>query len=573
MAAATLNDVTNSLLMLNNEQGNTTEAVKSLVKRMQAMLDFDKRKALDDAEAAREAGNKAKTQSQRTSGSSVSSPFGMGDALVAGALLSFFALNDEIRGFIDGAQDNLLKFVNDVQKIMFTLNQGLIRLRNFIDINIISRIRMLILDFRTNPKLTNISTVIEESLDVLKGIIDRTTKTITNTFKVIGNAFRFVGNVLRVPLAFITNGVSEAIFAVGKLNPVFKFFKGIGRIFSRLFLPLTIFITAWDTISGAVDGFKENGLVGGIEGAVTGFFNSLIFAPLDLLAEATKWVFDQIGLTSVADAIGEFSFQETFTDLVGSVFDTLRAAIDWIKTVFTDPKEALQQLWQGLVGEGGLLDILYAPLNAAVNFIRGIFNLGDPDQPFRMGAFIEGLITQTVDIFAQIFNRFMNMLKSIPVVKEFFKSEEEKALEQKRKALEEEASRLKREINDLEDDKFMAGERKLLMQRRQGGAESVPLGFRTLGESMDSAIERRKAERDAALSAIQNLSARQLMKRMEGAQVAQMLALANREVSTMQSGVTNTVVDNSTVAPNTTTVNNQMAVPTPAVETERFSLD
>ena len=63
------------------------------------------------------------------------------------------------------------------------------------------------------------------------------------------------------------------------------------------------------------------------------------------------------------------------------------------------------------------------------------------------------------------------------------------------------------------------------------------------------------------------------MKRMEGAQVAQMLALANREVSTMQSGVTNTVVDNSTVAPNTTTVNNQMAVPTPAVETERFSLD
>ena len=527
MAAATLNDVTNSLLMLNTEQGNTTEAVKSLVKRMQAMLDFDKRKALDDAEAAREAKNQARTQSQRTSAPSVSSPFGMGDALVAGALLSFFALNDEIRGFIDGVQDNLLKFVNDVQKIMFTLNQGLIRLGNFININIISRIRMLILDFRTNPKLINISTVIEESLDVLKGIIDRTTKVIINTFKVIGNAFRFIGTMLRVPLAFITNGVSEALLAVAKLNPVFNFFKGIGKIFSKLFLPLTIFITAWDTISGAVDGFKENGLVGGIEGAVTGFFNSLIFAPLDLLKEATKFVFNQVGLTSIADVIGDFSFQDTFTELVG----------------------------------------------AAVNLITGIFNLGNPDHPFRMGGFIEGLITQTVDIFAQIFNRFMNMLKSIPVVKEFFKSEEEKALEQKRKALEEEASRLKREIADLEDDKFMAGERKLLMQRRQGGAESVPLGFRTLGESMDSAIERRKAERDAALSAIQNLSARQLMKRMEGAQVAQMLALANRELSTMQSGITNTVVDNSTVAPNTTTVNNQMAVPTPAVETERFSLD
>ena len=570
MAAATLNDVTNSLLMLNTEQGNTTEAVKSLVKRMQAMLDFDKRKALDDAEAAREAKNQARTQSQRTSAPSVSSPFGMGDALVAGALLTFAALNDQIRGVIDGVQDNLLSFVNDVQKIMFTLNQGLIRLQNFIDINIISRIRMLILDFRTNPKLTNISTVIEESLDVLKGIIDRTTKTITNTFKVIGNAFRFVGNVLRVPLAFITNGVSEAIFAVGKLNPVFKFFKGIGRIFSRLFLPLTIFITAWDKIIGAVDGFKEGGIIGGIEGAVTGFFNSLIFAPLDLLKEAAAWVLEQVGLTDIAKALKQFSFQETFEDLVGAVFGTLTGAVNWIKTVFTDPKEALKQLWQGLVGEGGLIDIIYAPLNAAVNFIRRIFNLGDPDQPFRMGAFIEGLITQTVDIFAQIFNKFMNMLRSIPVVKDFFKTEEEKAFEERKVRLQEEIQEQERFLRMLENDA------KSVQTFIRSAGDPEVLGIRGLGKTPEQKEALRAAARQrlqAREDALVTLGSDRRLIEMARTQTAQRLGLAEQNLSAMQSTTSNTVVDNSTVAPNTTTVNNQMAVPTPAVETERFSLD
>lgn len=572
MAAATLNDVTNSLMLLNVEQGNTTEAVKSLVKRVQDMLDFDKRKALDDAEAAREAKNRARSQSQRTSAPSVSSPFGMGDALLAGALLTIAALNDQLRGIFDQATDNFLKFVNDVQKIFFVLNQSLIALRNFVNNQIVARIANLILDFRTDPKLTRITTTIEDSIKFLTNVVDDLRKTIRGTLSVIGSAFRFIASLLRPVVAIFTAGVSEVIVAMNKFEPIFKFLRGIVKIFSKLFLPLTIFITAWDTVKGAVDGFKEEGLVGGIEGAVTGFFNSLIFAPLDLLKEATEWVLKQVGLTSIADALDDFSFQETFTELVGSVFDTLKGAVNWIKTIFTDPKEALQQLWQGLVGEGGLIDIIYAPLNAAVNFIRRIFNLGDPDQPFRMGAFIEGLITQTVDIFAQIFNRFMNMLKSIPVVKEFFKSEEEKALEQRRKALEEEAARLEREIKTLEDDKYMS-ERRLLLQRKQGGVETIPLGYRTFGESMDQAIERRKAERDAALSTIQNLSAEQLLKRMEAMQTGQMLRLAGQNLSAMQSGVSNTVIDNSTVAPNTTTVNNQMAVPTPVVESERISLD
>jgi len=554
MAEATLNDVTNQLMILNVQQGNTTDAVNSLVKRFQEMLAFNKRKSLDDAEAAREAKSQARGERTRAGAQAPTVGVGIGDALLAGAALTLFAFNDQIKGFIDGVQENLLNFVNNVQKIFFTLNQGLIRLESFINNRIVSRIGDLILDFRTNPKLVNISTKVEKTLKNLRGIIDDAFKFVGKIFEVLGSAFRFVGSIFRVPLAIVSNGVSEAIIAAAKLNPTFKFFKGIGRIFGKLFLPLTIFITAWDTIKGAVEGFQENGIIGSLEGAVDGFFNSLIFMPLEMIFDATSWLLGKLGFPKTAKTIGDFNPTEVFDQITDIVFQPIYDAVEWIKTAFTDPKEALNQLWLGLVGEGGLVDLVWWPVNLAVNFIKDIFNLGDPDQPFRMGAFIEGLITQTVDIFAQIFNRFMNMLKSIPVVKEFFKSEQEKALEQRRRALEEEISQLGVDIENLEQKKSM-DERKLLLMKRQGGPEQVPLGGRNFGESLDDAIIRRKEEQAAAAQRIQNLSAQQLLKRMEAMQTGQMLQLAEKQLNNSQGqgGSGTVIIDNSQKSSNSQT--------------------
>jgi hypothetical protein len=134
MAEATLNDVTNQLMILNVQQGNTTDAVNSLVKRFQEMLAFNKRKSLDDAEAAREAKSQARGERTRAGAQAPTVGVGIGDALLAGAALTLFAFNDQIKGFIDGVQENLLNFVNNVQKIFFTLNQGLIRLESFINL-------------------------------------------------------------------------------------------------------------------------------------------------------------------------------------------------------------------------------------------------------------------------------------------------------------------------------------------------------------------------------------------------------------------------------------------------------
>jgi hypothetical protein len=146
----------------------------------------------------------------------------------------------------------------------------------------------------------NISTKVEKTLTKLRGIIDDAFKFVGKIFEVLGSAFRFVGSIFRVPLAIVSNGVSEAIIAAAKLNPTFKFFKGIGRIFGKLFLPLTIFITAWDTIKGAVEGFQEDGIIGSLEGAVDGFFNSLIFMPLEMIFDATSWLLGKLGFPKTA---------------------------------------------------------------------------------------------------------------------------------------------------------------------------------------------------------------------------------------------------------------------------------
>ena len=120
------------------------------------------------------------------------------------------------------------------------------------------------------------------------------------------------------------------------LLPSFEFLKGIGKIFSRLFLPLTIFITAWDTVKGFIEGFEEEGIVGGIKGAVIGFFNSLIFAPLDLLKQASAFVLNKLGFENAANFLNSFSFQDLYTNYIESLFRVVGIVGNFISELLTE---------------------------------------------------------------------------------------------------------------------------------------------------------------------------------------------------------------------------------------------
>jgi len=180
--------------------------------------------------------------------------------------------------------------------------------------------------------------------------------------------------------------ISQIVSVFGKGGTLLK---SLGK----LFLPFTIIIGLFDTIKGFYNGFFGKDLeegeeipdtflekfVEGIKGGITGLVNSLIGAPLDLLTNGIAFIIGKMGFDETSEALKNFSFKDLFTKLIAVPFDFITSVINWIPTVFTDPVKAMQDLWNGIVGEGGLLDIIYAPIDKAIGFIMGIFGFDAPD--------------------------------------------------------------------------------------------------------------------------------------------------------------------------------------------------
>lgn len=148
--------------------------------------------------------------------------------------------------------------------------------------------------------------------------------------------FGMVKGVLAGPFAM----VGEMFAGIGRTLSSFGAMIGkVAGIVGKIFLPLTIIITVYDTIKGFIEGFEKEGIVGGIAGAIKGFFNSLIFGPVDMLKDATAWVLGFFGLDKAKEFLKSFSFEDIFTTLVDAIFspiDTLKKMLDGVVSFFTD---------------------------------------------------------------------------------------------------------------------------------------------------------------------------------------------------------------------------------------------
>lgn len=109
------------------------------------------------------------------------------------------------------------------------------------------------------------------------GIIGRFMNTIGGTFKSIMNA----------------------------IKPMFGVFRTLGRV---IFFPLTIIMGVVDAIKGAVEGFKQEGFLGGILGIIGGLARGLIGMPLDLLKSGISWIAGKLGFENFSNMLDSFSF-------------------------------------------------------------------------------------------------------------------------------------------------------------------------------------------------------------------------------------------------------------------------
>ena len=134
-------------------------------------------------------------------------------------------------------------------------------------------------------------------------------------------------------------------------------------------------------------------------------------------ANAQQALEDFRNAPKLSDAIGNV------TEKMGAVFSGIGSAVS---TGFTAAKNFVVNLFTfsdedasvaGIATK--LIDIVLAPYNLAVNFLRGIFGFGEDEQgnvqPFSLGEMIVGVVTDIIDFFKGLFDiDIMGLVKSIP---------------------------------------------------------------------------------------------------------------------------------------------------------------
>ena len=218
-------------------------------------------------------------------------------------------------------------------------------------------------------------------------IIDTIVDTVKGFFNPIKNAFT----------AIQTGAGTVGPFMEG-FRPIMKFAETIGKVLGKIFLPITILIAAFDFVTGFMDGYDEGGVLGGLEGGISKVFQGLIGMPLDLLKSGVGYILGFFGFDKAKEALDKFSFSKLIDDLVGSIFDGLKGTFKFLTDLFDFSDLTIFSVFSKLI------DIVFLPLNLAINFVKDLFGFGDPDKPFSFGDFITGIIGDAIKMITDFFD-------------------------------------------------------------------------------------------------------------------------------------------------------------------------
>lgn len=215
---------------------------------------------------------------------------------------------------------------------------------------------------------------------------------VTNMVSDAGQVLKGMTTTEKGPLSKVLNFLNLIKGYFGTLGASVS---GIAGVVGKIFAPIAIIVTAFDTVKGAIDGYAEGGILGGLQGAIDGLFTSLITKPLDLLKSAVAWVLEKLGFDSSAEALNSFSFTDLWTQMTDKIFEGLSSAIGVVKDLFTFGEKDKTAL--GVLGK--LTDLVYAPVNMAINFVRTLFGWNDDeqDEPFKLQDYISEMFGKGIE--------------------------------------------------------------------------------------------------------------------------------------------------------------------------------
>lgn len=150
---------------------------------------------------------------------------------------------------------------------------------------------------------------------------------VKNVITAIKNFFAPVGRFFSTIFGQIATLTKASASASG----ILKFASGFGTILGKIFLPITILMSAFDFVTGFMEGYKEDGIIGGLRDGVSKLFANLIGAPLNMLKDAAAWVLRQFGFNESAEELKKFDFKKIITDILSWPFNQLLKIIDMVK--------------------------------------------------------------------------------------------------------------------------------------------------------------------------------------------------------------------------------------------------
>lgn len=137
----------------------------------------------------------------------------------------------------------------------------------------------------------------------------------------------YIRRVAKFTKAF--SPITKAISGIsGWINAFGKTISKVSSIALRLFKPLTVILTLWDTVKGAIEGFEKDGIVGAIGGAIKGFFNSLVFGFVDVIKSAVSWILGALGFEKLEKFLDSFSFTDIFSGFVDLIVDLILRPVE-----------------------------------------------------------------------------------------------------------------------------------------------------------------------------------------------------------------------------------------------------
>ena len=451
MATLTLNDVVQQLQVNKRATDDVVKTLRdwiqlskdNMLQELENEREKKRQKKKDTKEAKEPGGSKRKSSFNFLGlpgglGKTISGIFGSlstGIAVISAGAVSFATLSAGLGGWEIKAIERIRTGLSGPEGLGTKIADGFTNIRTAINTAVTNKLTSIRTGFLSalgfnadgTPK-SGMEFDAKGNLKLKSGPTSISQATRTLTFQV-GRVVRIISGIgAGIGAWFGTKiGGTVSTFARGFiLGPGGKFI----RLISKILWPLTVILGAYDLVTGFIE--TEGNIFDKTEGGLKKMIKNMLGIPLDLIKKGIVWVMKKIFPGQVDEETGEFkdtglgrylsmfedfSIAEKIDNLIGFIFDVPRNAIEWIGTLFSDPKEALTQLWTSLLptlgaGIGGLMDIIFLPVRLAIDWVSRKFGFRDEDAPvFSFKTFIRESFDKVTEWLGGLPNRMLQGIR------------------------------------------------------------------------------------------------------------------------------------------------------------------